>query len=112
MKILTIKRSKWITGSQWNSYLLRPKDQKMCCLGFLAIKRGASKEDILGQKDPSYTAGNVSWPKKLYARDTCYMTDLCSEMITVNDGRMPNDRREEKLRGLFRKIGITLRFVD
>jgi len=110
MKVLTIKRSKWLTGSTHNSYLLRPQDQKMCCLGFLAKKRGASNEDILGQKDPSYTSANVSWPRKLC--DRYELTDLCSEMIEVNDGRMANDKREEKLRPLFRKIGITLRFID
>lgn len=114
--ILTIKRSKWLTGSREvnNSKLLRSTDGKMCCLGFLAKKCGASEDDIqdISTPDDVPNLPNLKWPKGILDEKD-WNTDLCHEMMTANDSHnLPRSKRETKLRDLFKKIGITLRFVD
>lgn len=49
----TVDRSKWLHGEGAAfSQLLRPSDEKMCCLGFRAIQSGASRSDLLGLGTP------------------------------------------------------------
>lgn len=59
VKSFTVKRSKWLRGEgHGNSYLLRPNDGKMCCLGFLGIACGAEKEDIFDNENPHVSQGS------------------------------------------------------
>lgn len=52
---LIIDRAKWLRGTAAvrGSYLLRKEDGKMCCLGFLALACGYTKEEIRGKSSPS-----------------------------------------------------------
>jgi hypothetical protein len=48
---LTIDRKKWLRGTG-DSFLLSPRDGKMCCLGFYALACGLTENDIRDQLTP------------------------------------------------------------
>lgn len=60
---VVIDRSKWLQG-EYFSFLLRPRDGRMCCLGFVAKACGATNEQILGKCTPSEVP-QIDWPEGL-----------------------------------------------
>ena len=53
MQKLVIDRTRWLRGEgPEESALLRPTDNKMCCLGFDALRRGLTSDEIKGVEAP------------------------------------------------------------
>lgn len=106
---LTIDRSKWLHGEGgMESALLRARDGKMCCLGFLAKSLGASDESIKDYTGPSRTS-KIPWPASLIHT---HQGSLSDTMIRANDEiDKVEEERESELIDLFQSIGIEVEFV-
>jgi hypothetical protein len=123
---LIIDRSKWLRGEGfYESYLLRPRDGKMCCLGFYSLACGLKEEQIRNVKSPrSLVSGDPSGANLL--NDTCgswliyednvrtvYHSLDTAELMDHNDTRGESDSEREKwITKIFAKHGVTVRFVD
>ena len=109
---LVIEQSKWLCGDNQNSMLYRPKDGKMCCLGFLACKVGYSIDDISNQGTPS----DLCEDKSMFPSTLIYEgenTSLCNSLVKVNDNPdLKQIDRESILRELFKSIDIQVSFVS
>lgn len=121
MEIVTIDRGTWLHGEGAEpSCLMRAKDGKKCCLGFRALQKGYSTDDILGKLGPSdLTPLGNAWAGIL--SDTVdgktqlfVPTDLGYEIMKANDDPVliTDDRaREDKIIRLFKEIDIQVEFV-
>jgi hypothetical protein len=79
-KVLTIQRSKWYRGQGSDeSYLLNCAGQ-MCCLGFDALARGLSAEDIEIAGDPS----GVSFAPEFY-KEAMLVENIKNGWLECND---------------------------
>ena len=109
---LVIQRSKWLCGDYENSMLYRPKDGKMCCLGFLACTVGYSIESIDGHGTPAEVdIGEDYFPSTLVRNGED--TPLCSSLLKVNDNPdLTQSARESILRDLFKTIDIQVCFIN
>lgn len=123
-KVVIIERSKWYRGhGGCNSALVEKASGCKCCLGFVGLACGyteakmsglASPEGCLVKSDP-----RPAWPKwmlELYARTDGYVayvdTADTEAAMQINDDMVIGDaEREKKLTALFKKNGMTLRFV-
>ena len=114
--LLVIDRGRWLRGEgPKDSFLKRQRDGKMCCLGFEALRRGYTEEDIMGASGP--WADIVGWEglleKNLGRLTTPFPTQTCQQMMLVNDDRyLPEEQREQQLKELFLKVGVQVEFVD
>jgi hypothetical protein len=120
MRTLTIDRTKWIRGEGHDrSALLRPDNRKMCCLGFDAISRGYTEEEILDIKTPHrLPLAELKFPEFCYYRGLGYAyhltrTDLLDKIMMVNDEQEREEvGRETLLTDLFKEAGIQLEFIN
>jgi hypothetical protein len=134
IKTLTIDRAKWLRGEDSvDTYLLRKRDGKMCCLGFLCLAAGFSRLDITDVGEPSdiinpndtsdYLEGTrdeardlMDHPQiyRLYhsydvpfakePEEAKYQTDACKTLIGYNDDRKYSaEEREQHLTEEFKK---------
>ena len=132
---VVVTRSNWLRGEGPRaSCLLRPSDGRMCCLGFVAIARGLTHEE-LSRVDESSGMMNktVSTPaevKRLLGKDILpgltvlhknltetqvYWgnSDVATDLMTDNDNEdMSDERREGLLRLNGLRAGIDFEFVD
>lgn len=110
---LVIIRSKWLRGER-PSYLLRQRDRKMCCLGFLGLACGLTKENILNVKIPVRPIlGKSIWPKGIFDGIYDTLSSIAKGLVLVNDDITINDStREKKIKELFSKIDVEAEFVD
>ena len=130
---VTIDRSRWLRGEgSHSSSLLRGSDGKMCCLGFVALAAGHSKEEIKGRQAPEsmMRAGiDVGFIDPLgpvchnlmVVNDATLPARLTSDLIDMDDAPigsktvlliMNEQEREEYLTKTMVRIGIELSFVD
>lgn len=134
-RTLTINRKKWWRGKE-GSALLKDYSDKMCCLGFDCKARGFSEQLLRGRGCPSNLMedlikedavtvtkevreaylklkGLVTKPRKTKYNGICTDdTELCQEMMQVNDDReFSDEEREARLKPLFLKSGVKVRFV-
>jgi hypothetical protein len=119
----TIDRSKWLRGEgQENSYLLRERDGKMCCLGMFGLACGLETEQIKEIAAPCLvpTDGGPAasfWVKKNAAASFLFDEEdensrACGELMSINDAlEIDREAREEKIVEIFAKNGITVEFV-
>jgi len=116
MMEVTIERSKWLRGEADDSYLLRPSDNKMCCLGFVALAFGYTASDIELLYTPADLANGeilMPWLVKINPEHHPRDTSLCNAIIEVNDNTVsPNKDRESILTELFKTANIDIKFVD
>ncbi len=103
----------------------------MCCLGFLALECGATKEDIHNTRVPDDIGGRWNSPipptrEKFFELFKEVETSHISKLMVTNDHVIgaPGDEgpygievtseedREAKLKELFAKAGIEVEFVD
>ena len=134
IKTLTIDRAKWLRGEDSvDTYLLRQRDGKMCCLGFLCLAAGFSRRDITDVGEPSdiinpndtsdYLEGTrdeardlMHHPqiRRLYYKfdvpfadqpeGAKYQTDVCKTLIEYNDKlQYGPEEREQHLIEGFKK---------
>jgi hypothetical protein len=106
---LVIDRSKWLRGEgQDESYLLRKKDGKMCCLGFYGLACGLTEEDILMKGTPEEV--EVFWGPGSWL--VSGIMDA-NELMSINDGRHRSAKeRELKIAALFSKHGVEVEFIN
>jgi hypothetical protein len=139
MQKLTIDRNIWIrntsdvNGSPTHcSYLLRPSDGKMCCLGQYLKSNGISDSELLDVQaadqidelgNKVFTSPNINWmvdkntmfhytselgtPSKYKSSQASY------QLMKTNDGIFETEEyRENKLTELFLKQGIEVTFIN
>lgn len=106
---LKIDRAKWLRGEgAYKSYLFRPEDGRMCCLGFLGLSYSLSPEDLTNVKMPT-EIDKPGYPEWLGHREA---SDACKDITEVNDDPCISDQdREAKLTQLFALNDIQLEFV-
>ena len=103
-----VSRSKWLRGEGYeNTFLLREKDGKMCCLGFLAMSLGNSTKRL--KNTPSPCEG-MNFPKTLSYKNG--NTKQCALIQQINDDKSVTDQeRERDLKREFSFCGINVEFV-
>ena len=118
---LVIDRNTWLRGEgSAGSKLLRSRDGKQCCLGFLACELGSSQDDIGDKANPSQVP-SVKWlPGMLHECDQCTPgshvkdSDLTSTLININDSMMyaSESQREADLSSAFAELGVEVEFIN
>lgn len=99
---LTIDRAAWLRGEGGIlSFLLRPSDGKMCCLGFYAEACGMADKDLNGVKILPF-----SMTKEFPVKDASVIVDA---LYAANDDDSP--QREERITSLFAKLRVVVRFT-
>ena len=116
-KTFTIERSKWLRGEDEDeSYLLRPRDGKMCCLGQVGQQCGLTDDQLANKKALPSVQTNVSidgLTRESKWGDGLFSTDVAAEMMIVNDVVGTSDEdRESRLSELAQQAGFSLKFVD
>jgi hypothetical protein len=95
-----------------DSYLLRPSDRLMCCLGFECRRRGLSEKQIEGAGLPSSVLPERS--RAIFLEPARGGLDVESSIASINDNlsipltRKGDLARVRKLRPLFEKLGVRL----
>ena len=118
MKQLIIDRKKWLHGEgSARSFLLREEDGKMCCLGFYALSKGYSKEEILGKQSPAALIDcDLKFNKLVsinnYGASRFTSSAICYELFWSNDSTTIKDStlREQSIIDNFYKIGVEVKF--
>jgi len=112
-----IDRKRWLRGEgSVNSRLLRPSDQKMCCLGFKAKALGLSDDTISNIPSP-ISIPNINfeqWGVTGLGRYAVIaeLGDMYCLLFVTNDVRnISESEREERLIKLFAEIGDEVTFV-
>lgn len=114
-----VERSRWLRGEGYHeSYLLRPADNKMCCLGFLGKACGVSEERMRGVQTPTDVSNGNDYPSAL----SNMLPDLVAPgsikvaefvLMDINDTpQITDEQREILLSKIFNLIGLTVEFVD
>jgi hypothetical protein len=112
----TIERAKWLRG-ETDSWLLRPKDQKMCCLGFFCLAAGIERDRIWMKTTPQVLCRDEEQiPHELQglvdSMGKPTNSALCTSLIEVNDDNsITDEEREQGIIRLFAKIGHEVTFV-
>jgi hypothetical protein len=124
LKELVIDRKRWdrTTDKQLSGErLLNPDNNKMCCLGFLSRACGVPKKLILDITMPenvtfeSDNAGEPIYPKNFNKKTfEKFVVDHVSHQLSeVNDSSdFTPKEKETKIKKLFRKAGITVKFKN
>ena len=112
MNKLVIDRAKWNVGNPNSSYLLDRGGMTLCCLGFLGLECGVSRDNMLGWGLPS-NVNHDKWPKKLFETATFVETTSVfgdhslweNVFVEINDSTtIDNDARELWIKEGFRQI--------
>ena len=123
MTVVPVDRRTWLRGEgAVKSCLLRPKDGKMCCMGFVAKVKGYSDEQICGMSCPCALAKIYDTLQEpllsIVAKDKSipFVADhaqVCSRLMLFNDNDGITDaEREEKLIAAGKEIGIRFEFFN
>jgi hypothetical protein len=107
MKVI-VDRTKWLRGQygQYDSYLLREHDGKMCCLGFRCEQLGVSRDDLKGKEMPESV--------EEWLPEDDWTIAGAGKVAEVNDSRAfdGDAEREAQLIELFAAQGDELVFVN
>lgn len=131
---LVIDRSRWLRGEKDGGRLLRPTDQKMCCLGFFALACGLSKADIDDHGEPQEpfehnrtlivpdvlkpmvdTETEEDWDEdgEPTEKTNYSASNLAAKLMAANDDNdRPESDREAEIARLFSTAGVEVAFVD
>lgn len=125
MQKFIIDRSTWLRGSlaypdkRYNrSYLLRASDNRKCCLGFVCLQSGYTKNEIWNVRGPmtlqwhnNKTFWNFAFPPgETIDTDAAI---VINEIMDVNDDPKINDeQRESQLKELALKLDWELEFIN
>lgn len=129
---VTIDRSKWMTApNKFGESLLLDGKGNMCCMGFLAVACGVSKEKLRGKavlnnlaitevnKLPKILKKEIiksgPWPQVLQVKTKNFSLNgmaIEDAFYELNDHpRNSKARRESMLTQHFKEIGVTAKFV-
>lgn len=111
MKKLTIDRKIWLRGEgSVRSKLLRPEDQKRCCIGIYLESCSVPKETLLN-KGTYY--GIAQWGVLLPEETAWLHSYVAQAFYTTNDDQtLTEEEREQKLTALFAGQGIEVEFIN
>lgn len=113
---LKINRKKWLRNDDTDSFLLRNRDAKMCCLGFYALAKGLRRNQIRDCSSPQYLENKYIPKMKNLVRkryDEYENNKVCSRLMTWNDSVVITEKvREEKIKYWFKKIGVEVEFIN
>jgi hypothetical protein len=116
MKRLTIDRQTWLRGEGFaKSFLLRPSDGKMCCLGFLGRDVcGLSPEHLEGKKSPGFDFDlTEEWTQVSSLITYAFESIDLIKLMTINDDSSRSDsQREVALTDIFAKHDIQVKFIN
>jgi hypothetical protein len=119
---VVVDRAHWLRGKTgFGSMLLRSDGEvvdggKMCCLGFVALAIGCSREEIVGVSSPLSKA----FLPKVSPHTSRIFPGLGSRhgdaviayAVAVNDSdAIQDDERERQLTSLFTQIGVDMTFT-
>jgi hypothetical protein len=109
---LVIDRKRWLRGEgDRTSFLLRPSDGKMCCLGFFGLACGIPASLLDGVPAPQSVLRS-EWPAWLVTRSDipgcANPSSTCVKLMTLND----DDPDETHIARIFREHGVEVIFVD
>lgn len=118
MMELTIERSRWLRGKQSQSGLL--VDGKMCCLGFLCKKLGATDESMEGISMPNdetcrFKSTLPEWLQSdgIFYKGYELITNDVELAAKHNDSANLSDHeREVLIADLFARHDIQVKFVE
>jgi hypothetical protein len=115
VKSFTIDRATWLHGEgSDDSYLLRPADGKMCCLGHYLKAVGIEEEAITSVDTPSNLPVEVlnEIPSWLLHENRIHVSSECQYLMKDNDDT--TDSRNEKEANIiagFKEVGIDVSFT-
>lgn len=121
MKAFTIDRSKWLRGEgDGDSALLRPRDGKMCCLGFYLESCGLTPAQLEGRDAPSEVVNAPESAEWLYdsagalrLQHKRVQSDVCMQLMDINDSESEDaEDREAFITKAFAEQGIKVTFVN
>jgi hypothetical protein len=111
-----------------DSYLLRPQDGKMCCLGFFGLACGLPPERITNvgtpeniPRDRPYQTPVQVWSAFQKVGEGLFrdcdpgytLSHTCKELMKTNDEvDLTPQEREEEISRLFAAIGVEVSFID
>lgn len=109
-KTVTVRRSEWARGGRNGDARLLNTNGCMCCLGFAICQiTKIKKSDIDGEKMPEEVFNRKSF---LTEEDGCN-NSFAEEASFINDTKdLLEKHREKKLKDLFKKNDINLKFID
>lgn len=113
-----IKRSQWLRGEgSENSYLLRSKDGKKCCVGFFANACGLNDDVIKNRADLVSINHNINFDENLNKLIIDGILRLnndisCNIYKTNDDKYLCDGEREPLLATYFKEIDVDVEFVD
>lgn len=116
MTKVVVDRQKWLRGEgSADSYLLRSKDSKMCCLGFACVALGVKKELLEDLRTPcNLYSEEFDKLKGLITRNIIgapVNKITCSAAMSLNDCKSISDaEREEELIEAGKKMDIEFEF--
>lgn len=125
-KLFIIDRKKWARGKEnfrpnrfgrSSNYLFNIKDSdshyksgSMCCLGFYGKACGNSIKSMADQPSPE-SLGNNYFPGLINKNGDD--NRICTNLITINDSiAISESKRESRIKELFKKIGVTVKFKN
>ncbi len=115
----TIDEAKWQHENKQCNYSyeasLLMDDGKMCCLGFFGKSCGVSSKNLLGNSNP-YNVPKAKRTKRF--TKFCFDEDgeekgIIDQLVHANDNPgMDLSKRKRKIAGLFRKMGVEVKFIN
>jgi hypothetical protein len=111
-----INRHTWLRGEgPPMSYLIRPEDNKRCCLGQVLGDQGVEDQRLLDQKSPGSVAGEIpgSCQFLLDADGGFGNSALTDKLMCINDASHLSDvTREAELITKFAEGGMEVEFYN
>ena len=108
---VTVKRSEWLRG-QMPSFLLHPRSEMKCCLGFACLQAGAEPDEIRGLSLVNTAASRSEAVARAFPRGPSG-EEFLSIAYQLNDTRTLSDEsREQRLAAHFAANDHALTFVD
>lgn len=103
---LKIVRNRWLRGEgSEESYLLRRRDKKQCCVGFYALALGLKEEDIVGHK---VLRDIVSVPA---AQNPIWPGEMARLYHDNDDENITDTAREAKIKDIFARHNVEVEFI-
>jgi hypothetical protein len=115
VKAFTIDRATWLHGEgSEDSYLIRSRDSKKCCLGFYLENCGLPEEYLTDKMTPSYcnVEMNARTPDWLLDENKLGVSWACQVLMNTNDDTT-NSRSEKEASIIagFKAVGIEVSFT-
>jgi hypothetical protein len=117
-----INRKKWLRGGkngEGNAITskLRNCNGEKCCLGFVCTTLGIKSTRLTGIFEPQDLRSRKIIPgltkKGFFGGEDDYInTRPCRTAININDGDMPDEKREIKLKKIANKMGYNFEFIN